>query len=162
MIAISALTGQRIPISATSAPLDTSDSTVLDVSNEPQMVVEKGKVSFKRNITYAIRTSPKGKPRALKLDIQSPLEPGKYPLVIYLTGGCVRRVRIRSGRKDSTNTTGTSQRRTPAGFRAARASSCQPTAPSTLTTTETPMNTGGMSWSWLAGAPRAIPAMLIT
>jgi acetyl esterase/lipase len=87
MIAISALTGQRIPISATSAPLDASDSTVLDVKNEPQMVVEKGKLSFKRNITYATRTNPKGKPLPLKLDIQTPLEPGKYPLIVYLTGG---------------------------------------------------------------------------
>jgi acetyl esterase/lipase len=87
MIAISALTGQKIPISATSAPLDAADSTVLDVTNEPQMVVEKGKVSLKRNITYTTRTSPKGKPLELKLDIQSPLQPGRYPLVVYLTGG---------------------------------------------------------------------------
>lgn len=87
MIAMAALTGQRIPISTASAPRDERDSTVLDVKSEPQMVVEKGRVSFRRNITYATRTGPKGTPLALKLDIQTPLEPGKYPLVIYLTGG---------------------------------------------------------------------------
>jgi acetyl esterase/lipase len=88
MIAFSALTGQRIPISATSAPLDAGDSTVLDVSAEPQMVVEKGKVGFTRDITYATRaTTPQGKPRPLKLDIQSPLAAGRYPLVVYITGG---------------------------------------------------------------------------
>jgi acetyl esterase/lipase len=87
MIAISALTGQRIPISKTSAPRDTSDSVVLDLKNEPQMVVEKGKLRFQRNITYITRTNPNGKPFSLKLDVQSPLEPGRYPLVVYLTGG---------------------------------------------------------------------------
>jgi acetyl esterase/lipase len=87
MIAFSALTGQRIPISATSAPRDTSDSAVLDVSNEPQMVAQKGKLGFTRNVTYATRTTPKGKPLGLRLDIQSPLEPGRYPLVVYLAGG---------------------------------------------------------------------------
>jgi acetyl esterase/lipase len=87
MIAISALTGQKIPISTVSAPLDDRDSVVLDVRNEPQMVADKGKLSFKRNITYVTRTKQEGKPLPLKLDIQSPLEPGRYPLVVYLTGG---------------------------------------------------------------------------
>lgn len=87
MIALSALTGQRIPISTTGAPLDAGDSTVLDVSNDPQAVVERGKVSFTRDITYVTRMTPKGKPRPLKLDIQSPLEAGRYPLVVYITGG---------------------------------------------------------------------------
>ena len=87
MIAISALTGQKIPISTVSAPLDASDSVVLDVANEPQMVVEKGKLRLTRNVTYVTRTGPKGKPLDLKLDIQTPLAPGKYPLIVYLTGG---------------------------------------------------------------------------
>ncbi|HEX4443735.1 MAG TPA: alpha/beta hydrolase [Galbitalea sp.] len=87
MIAISALTGQRIPISKTSAPRDTSDSEVLDVAGEPQMVVEKGKLRFQRNLTYATRKGAKGKPLALKLDLQSPIVPGRYPLIVYLTGG---------------------------------------------------------------------------
>ena len=87
MIAFSALTGQRIPISTTSASLDASDSTVLDVGADPQMVVDKAKASFTRDVTYVTRTTPKGKPHPLKLDIQSPREPGRYPLVVYITGG---------------------------------------------------------------------------
>jgi acetyl esterase/lipase len=79
--------GQKIPISATSAPLDATDTTVLDVSGDPQMLVEKGKVSLIRDVTYATRATSRGKPGPLRLDIQSPLEPGRYPLVVYITGG---------------------------------------------------------------------------
>jgi acetyl esterase/lipase len=87
ILALSALTGQRVPISTTSAPLDAANSTVLDVRGGDQATAPKVSVELRRNVTYATRTGRKGKPLPLRLDVQVPRQPGLYPLVVYLTGG---------------------------------------------------------------------------
>jgi acetyl esterase/lipase len=76
------VTRPEIREATTVAPSDTSTSTVIPFSTEPQMPVKGVESANYLDITFAERPT-----RSLQLDLRVPVEPGARPLVVYVTGG---------------------------------------------------------------------------
>ncbi|WEK02325.1 MAG: carboxylesterase family protein [Candidatus Sphingomonas phytovorans] len=76
-----------IPMATSVKPSDVSTSTV--IKPDPADQIECGHIALKTvsNVAFAHIPGPGGQARDLALDILSPSAPGKYPLVIYVTGG---------------------------------------------------------------------------
>lgn len=76
-----------IPMATSIKPSDTSTSTV--IKPDPADQIQCGRVTLRTvsDIAFAHVAGPGGQARDLKLDILAPAAPGKYPLVVYITGG---------------------------------------------------------------------------
>jgi acetyl esterase/lipase len=76
-----------IPMAASIKPSDTSTSTVIKPDNTDQVRCGITPLKALSDITFAHVPGPGGQTRSLALDILAPAEPGKHPLVVYITGG---------------------------------------------------------------------------
>ena len=76
-----------IPMATSIRPSDTSTSTV--IKPDPADQIDCGRVALKTvsNVTFARVPGPGGQPRDLDFDLVAPAAAGKYPLVVYITGG---------------------------------------------------------------------------
>jgi acetyl esterase/lipase len=88
MTRIAAFRGHALPFSATPAPSDDPQSEVIaaDARNQAK---PSAPLRSARNVEFARRASSgsTGRDLALRMDILTPREPGRYPLVVYIPGG---------------------------------------------------------------------------
>lgn len=86
MMRVAALLGHPVPISAVAAPLDDHDGERVEADASGQLRRPRG-ITVRRNVEYARRTAVDGTALRLRLDIMTPPEPGRHPLVVFVPGG---------------------------------------------------------------------------
>jgi acetyl esterase/lipase len=77
-----AVTRPEFRVATSIAPSDTSTSTVLPASSEPQAVIKGVALTAHLDVPFAERAG-----RTLRLDLQIPAGPDPKPLVVHVTGG---------------------------------------------------------------------------
>ncbi len=76
-----------IPMATSIKPSDTSTSIVIKPNPADQIACGRTEVRSIDNVKFAEVPAPGGATRPLLLDIIRPAAAGKYPLVVYVTGG---------------------------------------------------------------------------
>lgn len=76
-----------IPMATSIKPSDTSSSIVIKPDPADQIKCGRTDIQSLDNIVFAEVAAPGGGNRPLALDIIKPAAPGRYPLVVYVTGG---------------------------------------------------------------------------
>ncbi len=76
------MTAPEIRVATSIAPSDTSTSTVIPPSAQPQIAIKGVELATFSDIVFAERAG-----RSLLLDLQVPVGPGRKPLVVCVTGG---------------------------------------------------------------------------
>lgn len=77
----------KLVASSSTAPGDTSTSTVIAPNPADQIRCGKTELTASSNVVFSTPVLADGKLKALKMDILSPKGAGKHPLVIYIPGG---------------------------------------------------------------------------
>jgi acetyl esterase/lipase len=79
--------GPNIVTSSSTAPSDTSTSTVITPNPADQIKCGKAELTTTSDVVFSTPKLADGTTKTLKMDILAPKAPGKHPLVVYVTGG---------------------------------------------------------------------------
>ena len=80
-----------VPIAGSIAPPDLADSTLLNVSPNPQMTLGTVELESHTDVTFSTVDLPSRESRDLKTDILRPATGDRLPLVLFLPGGAFLR-----------------------------------------------------------------------
>ena len=80
-----------VPVAHTIAPPDLADSTLLDVSQDPQMSLGTVELESHLDVVFGTVDLPSGESRELKADVLRPATGERLPLVLFLPGGAFLR-----------------------------------------------------------------------
>ncbi|MEV8540928.1 alpha/beta hydrolase [Streptomyces sp. NPDC051572] len=80
-----------VPTARTIAPPDLADSTLLNVSANPQMPLGAVEIESRPDIAFSTVDLPNGQSRDLKADILRPATADRLPLVVFRPGGAFLR-----------------------------------------------------------------------
>jgi acetyl esterase/lipase len=80
-----------VPVAHTIAPPDLVDSTLLEVSPDPQMSLATVELESHLDVTFSTVDLPNGESRELKADVLRPATGERLPLVLFLPGGAFLR-----------------------------------------------------------------------
>ncbi|MGW0829116.1 alpha/beta hydrolase fold domain-containing protein [Streptomyces prunicolor] len=80
-----------VPVAAAIAPPDLADSTLLEVSPNPQLSLGTVELESHLDVTFSTVDLPNGESRELKADVLRPATGERLPLVLFLPGGAFLR-----------------------------------------------------------------------